>query len=398
MIPVVIGGVGMGVETGYWYLSQRKLQQVVDVAAHAAAVRKKSGDNAAAYTEAARYIAAQSGYSGAAANVTVVSPPASGPNAGRSDAIEVIITDPLPRFFTSIFSDSALTMRARAVALVQTRPACVLALSGTASGAITAAGSANVNMPNCDVASNSTAADSFKMQGASTSVTAACVYSAGGTSTNSNLSMTLCSQAETHMAPLSDPYANVAEPAVTGACKNKDVGGGTVLTPTDNHASGVKSMRFCNGLSFSGNVTLNPGLYIIEKGTPASFIGSNGAVLTGSGVTLFFTGGADIKLNNNVQLNLSAPTAGPYSGILMFGDRDEAITQKVNGNAASTFQGALYFPNSHVDYLGNSAATNGCTQLIAKTIQLSGNTGLKSSCASAGTREIGIGQLAKVVE
>ncbi len=395
MLPIVIGGVGMGVETGYWYLSQRKLQQIADVSAHAAAVRKKAGDNAAAYTEAARYIAAQSGYTGAAANVKVASPPASGPNAANTEAIEVIIIDPLPRFFTSIFSNAPLTMRGRAVALVQSRPACVLALSGTASGAITAAGSASVNMPNCDIASNSTAADSFKMQGASTSVTAACVYSAGGTSTNSNLSMTLCSQPQTQMAPLSDPYANVAEPAVTGACKSANVSAGTVLTPTDSHPSGAKSMRFCNGLSFSGNVTLNPGLYIIEKG---SFTGSNGAVLTGSGVTLFFTGGADIKLNGNAQLNLSAPTANPYSGILMFGDRDEAISQKINGNSASTFQGALYFPNSHVDYLGNSAATNGCTQLIAKTIQLSGNTGMKSSCQSAGTREIGIGQLAKVVE
>jgi uncharacterized membrane protein len=84
MLPIVIGGVGMGVETGYWYLSQRKLQQIADVSAHAAAVRKKSGDNAAAYTEAARYIAAQSGYTGAAANVTVASPPASGPNAAKS--------------------------------------------------------------------------------------------------------------------------------------------------------------------------------------------------------------------------------------------------------------------------------------------------------------------------
>ncbi|HWT31564.1 MAG TPA: pilus assembly protein TadG-related protein [Propylenella sp.] len=398
MLPVVIGGVGLGVETGYWYLKQRKLQQIADVSAHAAAVRKKSGDDQAQYVDAARYIAAQSGYTGPPANMSVVSPPTSGPNATKPDAVEVVITESVPRYFTSIFTQSALTVHARAVAKIETRPACILALSGTAAGAVTVSGSAEVTMPQCDIASNSVAADSFKMQGAASRVTAACVYSAGGTSTNSNLTTTYCSRPETHMAPLSDPYADVAEPAVTGTCKAANVGSGgttTTLTPTESHASGAKSMRFCNGLSVSGNVVLNPGLYIIEKG---DFTGSNGANISGTGVTLFFTNGATVKLNGNMRLNLSAPTADPYSGILMFGSRSNTTGQKINGDAASTFQGAIYFPAAHVEYLGSSAGANGCTQLIAKTVQLTGKSNFQSSCGNSGTRQIGIGQLARLVE
>jgi Flp pilus assembly protein TadG len=34
LLPVIIGGLGLGAETGYWYLLDRKLQHAVDVSAH----------------------------------------------------------------------------------------------------------------------------------------------------------------------------------------------------------------------------------------------------------------------------------------------------------------------------------------------------------------------------
>ncbi len=80
--PVIIGAVGLGVETGYWYISQRQLQHVADVSAHAGALRKRAGDNSTAYTESARYVASKSGFSGPSSAVLVSSPPASGAYAG----------------------------------------------------------------------------------------------------------------------------------------------------------------------------------------------------------------------------------------------------------------------------------------------------------------------------
>ena len=38
--PVLIGAMGLGGEAGYWYLTQRKVQNAADVAAHAAALRE----------------------------------------------------------------------------------------------------------------------------------------------------------------------------------------------------------------------------------------------------------------------------------------------------------------------------------------------------------------------
>jgi uncharacterized membrane protein len=84
MLPAIIGAVGLGVETGYWYVSQRQLQHVADVSAHAGAIRKRAGDTAAGYTDSARYIAQTSGFSGVASSVIVNSPPLSGLSRART--------------------------------------------------------------------------------------------------------------------------------------------------------------------------------------------------------------------------------------------------------------------------------------------------------------------------
>ncbi len=45
VFPIATGSMGLGAETGYWYLSQRKLQHAADVSAHAAGARLRAGDN-----------------------------------------------------------------------------------------------------------------------------------------------------------------------------------------------------------------------------------------------------------------------------------------------------------------------------------------------------------------
>ena len=395
MFPLIIGSVGLGVETGYWYVSQRQLQHVADVSAHAGALRKKAGDSATAYTEAARYLASKSGFAGPSSAILVNTPPSTGAFTAKTDAVEVIISENLPRYFTSFFTRDPLTIEARAVARVDGNPTCVLALATTGSGAFHVGGSTELNLPTCDIVSNSTHANSFQMQGAAARITAACVYSAGGVSANSNLGLEVCEAAEENAAPVADPYADVTQPAVTGVCANGNVSN-TTLTPTEAHASGVSSKRFCSGLSISGAVHLDPGLYIIGGG---NLSGSNGATLTGSGVTLFFTNGARVSLSNSTTQTLSAPTSGPFSGILMFGDRnDPNLSHTARGSGSSSYQGAIYFPAGHMDYRGNSASTNGCTQLIAKTIDFGGNSSFSSSCDAAGTRSIRAGRYITVVE
>src|SRR4051794_35615995 len=59
--PLAIGGMGLSAEAGYLYMSQRKLQHMADVSAHAAAVRLRVGDTKSHIEAAAHYVAKTSG-------------------------------------------------------------------------------------------------------------------------------------------------------------------------------------------------------------------------------------------------------------------------------------------------------------------------------------------------
>src|SRR5204862_3114492 len=59
---------------------------------------------------------------------------------------------------------------------------------------------------------------------------------------------------------------------------------------------------------------------------------------------------------------------------------------QINGGSDQLITGAIYFPNQSVCYSGNSATTgNGkCTQLIARSIDFTGNSSVKLNCAGTG--------------
>jgi Flp pilus assembly protein TadG len=116
-VPVIIGALGFGLDTGMWYLEKRKLQQVSDTAS-LAAVRTMTGGGTAAQAQAAALNdAVRNGYvAGATTTFTVNSPPTSGAYAGNPNAVEVVATKKLPLFFSGYFLASASNISARSVA------------------------------------------------------------------------------------------------------------------------------------------------------------------------------------------------------------------------------------------------------------------------------------------
>jgi hypothetical protein len=407
LFPVVIGGMGLGAETGYRYMSQRTLQHAADASVHAAAVRKRAGDAKAGVEAAALHIARSGGLPQANGTLVLNMPPASGAKIGDRDSVEVLLTETQPALFSSIFRKEPYLLQARAVAsLSGGSQACVLALSRSAPGAVTVSGSTDVKLNGCDVASNSTAADAFLMSGTSAALSARCVYAVGGAVTTSGLSLSGCPGVQQYAPVTPDPYASVPEPAVTGTCLGKNVGSPnttTNLTPSENHPSGVKSMRFCGGLDVKGTVNFGPGLYIIEGGdftiNSGNVDSSSVAELRGQGVTFYFTGGGRARLSGNGVLRLAAPTSGPFSGILFFGSRSATgVSHQINGASGSTIQGALYFPASQVNYRGSSTTSGGCTQIVAAQVTFSGNSTLASDCTNAGTEPVMTNQIISLVE
>jgi Flp pilus assembly protein TadG len=386
-LPVLVGAMGLGAEVGYWYVKQRGLQHAADLSAYSAGVRRVQGDDNEKLKVLALQIATETGFRASKGSIQVNRPPISGPSAGDTNRIEVILDETLDRYFTSVFSRSPVRVKSRAVATITAVQICALALNTTANSALAVKGSSFVQFDNCVVASNSRSSSSVDMQG-SASFTGDCIYAVGGFQQggSSTVRMTKCKGVETNSAAVADPYANVAVPTATPACvSGNNVGTNnvnTTVTPTLTHSTGVKYIRYCS-LSTQGHVTFQPGLYIIDGG-----MSSTGQSITGAGVT--FVVGGNVNLSGNLVMKLSAPTSGPFSGILFFGNRNSAAirTAKITGSSGSILQGAVYFPTGDLEYTGSSASSDGCTQLIANTIAFAGSSAVRSSCAKAGTRTL----------
>jgi hypothetical protein len=399
LFPAIIGGIGLGSEAGYWYLKQRQLQHAADLSAHAAGTRMRSGDSNATLKTIAHRIASKAGYTPQAGELVLNTPPSGGEFAANPDAVEVRLTRQIPRMFSGIFSSEPVALSAEAVALIRDgNEACVLALSGSASPAIKLSGSSLVELNGCDLASNSLAADSVLMNGGSAALSAGCVYSVGEIVETNRLTLTECDAVKEYASVTRDPYASVAEPANIGSIPATTQTTGE-FTPTYDYGNGVKAMRFAAGWSPRDTVTLNPGLYIVDGGTLAA--NGSGTTISGAGVTFFFANGAKAQLNGNASLNLSPPTSGPYSGLTFFGSRaGTGVTHQVNGTIGSVVEGAVYFPKSHIQFSGNSKTSGGggCTQVIGNTVELTGNSSLRSTCQSSGTRNVLANRFVRLVE
>ena len=411
--PVVIGGLGLGVETGYWHMTQRKLQHAADVAAHAAAVRNRAGDEYAGMKTAAQYVATTSGYLADRGTLEMNVPPSSGSHVGNADAVEVILTENWGRWFTSLYADGQVPIGARAVALIEAGAgsACVLGLAETGT-AVTVSGSTEVNLSGCSVAANSSSETSFYMQGEKSDITAECIESAGDATVNSNVDSDQC--IKERAVPVRDPYADVAAPNVSEVpCEMKSNFGNpsssVTVEPTHSHSSGtadypVNARRFCKGLDLKGQVTFAPGLYIVEGGdltvNGGDLSAPTAAQIFGEGVTFYVVGTSRIRLNGNVELQLSAPTAGPYSGILFFGDRSSTgVNHVINGTAASYLQGAIYAPTGDIQYSGGgTGGSGGCTQIIGYTVTMTGNSSFDTNCDGTGTDTIVTNEPVRIVE
>lgn len=398
MFPIVIAGIGFGGEVGFWYFKDRQLQHAADLSAHAAGTRKRAGDSRNELENAALKIAQKAGFDISSGTLTVVAPPTTGENAGNPDAVEVRVTRQVPRMFTAIFNDEPVQLDARAVALLRDgNEACVLALATTASGAVKLSGSSLVELNGCDLASNSMASDSILMNGGSASLKAGCVYAVGEIIETTRLALTEC-DAVKEFAPVSaDPYASVEEPTNISSVPCY-TGNFQTITASHPYKPGVNAARFCAGIRFSGNVTLGPGLYIVDGGLLRA---NAGTTITGTGVTFYLANSATSQFNGNATLDLSPPTEGPYSGLTFFGSRSATgTTHEVKGNFDSVVEGAVYFPASHIQFSGNSRTSGGggCTQVIANTVELTGNSSLRSTCQASGTRTVLANRFVRLVE
>jgi hypothetical protein len=387
----VLGFVALGIDVGSWYSLRRQTQNAADSAAFSAATAMTAGAGDAAAQ--ARAVAAAYGFTQGVdgATVTVNTPPAAGAYASDTAAVEVILTRPAPHLFTRLFGVGASAIAGRAVGH-EGAPgtACVLALHSTASASALETGSANVQLNGCSLFSNSSSTAAFELKGAA-SVSALSVGMVGGYSVSNNAVLSTTQGVKTGQQALADPYANVPIPSYSGCTYNSaSLSSGTYST------SNTSPTVFCNGLTLNSGVkvTLNPGVYVIDRGALQI---NGGATLTGTGVTLVLTSStgsnyATASINGNSTVNLSAPTTGPTAGMVFYQDRNAPSggSDTFNGGSTQVLSGAVYFPNQSLVFTGGSStATSGCTQLVSGSVVFEGNSTLALNCAGTGVRPAG---------
>ncbi|MDX8502765.1 pilus assembly protein [Mesorhizobium sp. VK4C] len=287
------------------------------------------------------------------------------------------------------FVSGAPAWQATRSAAVEVKPgaqACVLALDPHVSSAVSLQGSTNVAMNGCVIAANSDATDAVS-RGGSAIVSAGCVSTVGATSgmTPPNATLSCGVPLENQYASF-DPLANVTPPPY-GLCTTMPNGKTITLSPG----------TYCDK-TWSGQITLNPGVYILRNVTIKP--GGNGS-LTGHGVTIFLMEGSQLTINANETVDLSPMTSGPYAGITIFQAHGNTQALTLNGGSGSVVSGFIYAPGAPITYAGNSDmnAQSSCLRLVGNTVQMTGNSSVKSDCtAELGNREMYAGRMITLVK
>ena len=393
----ILGLAGLGTEVASWYMTTQTMQAAADAAAYTAAIAQSKGASAAQLTTEAQSIA--SGYhfvSGTAGvSVTVNDPPASGHYAGKSTAVEVIVAQPQAPLISGLFMSSGPTLQARSVAAaVTTGSGCVLTLDKGDVVDLSDSGGSVLNLNSCSLYVNSDDPSDLTMSGSAT-IDAGAAYITGGVKTSGGAALDTTKGTYTGTPPISDPYAGVAVPYYSG-CNQTNYSDGS-STPQTISAVGTTPYVFCNGLSLSGSasLTLNPGIYIIDRG---SFSVSGGATLSATGgVTMVLTSStganyATASFSGGSTISVTAPTTGATAGLAFFQDRNapSSGTNSFSGGATQNITGAIYFPDQSVAYSGGGGTTgSGCTQLVVFKATFSGGSSFANNCAGVGTSTIG---------
>lgn len=355
-LVTLMGFLGLGIDMGTLRHEQQVLQTVADSAALGGAAEIQYG----LVTSGAQNAAALNSFVDGAGGdtLTVNNPPASGPHAGNSMYVEVIATQAAPTYFMRLFSLATVNVHARAVAYLGNGPACVYALNPSASGAITLNGTFNIQSK-CGVYADSSSSQALLANGSGT-LDASSIGVVGGALVNGPVTV---SPAPTDgVVPLSDPLAYLTPPSTSGSCASPTVingSGNFVLQP------GV----YCSTLIINGspNVTFQGGTYVFDNGV----IMNGTPTVTGNGVT-FFNAAGGMTLNGSNTSNLSAPTTGPYAGILVYQSHSDSSQLTINGSNATSLSGAIYVPDGRIVDNGSGTA-NAYSILVADTITINGS-------------------------
>jgi len=411
-LPALVGMMGLAVEISYWYWNQRAMQNATDAAAIAAATNASAN-----YQNEAKGVGARYAFdiSRLTATTAVGTPTANCP--APCNYYTVLLSSDVPLFLSQVVGYSGdgkgSTMLA-AVSVARSETAydyCVLALGSSGKEGIRSDGGSKADLSDCNAMSNTSATCN------GSNLNAPIVNAAGnnkgcGINPGSNVAKvedpySCKSSASKWLASCADPPADTCK-AGGGypAYPQRPTKKGDKALPATNLWNGSYSFGggykvVCGDQQLTGNTTMNDGVLVIVNGV----LDLNGFKLTGTNLTIVFTGSNDPSyshiITGNGTLDIAAPKTGTWKGIAIFQDPKLTVGVDITysgNNPTWDITGLVYLPHSSVTMsgaVGKSSSGESCFEIVVDNILLNGNANIfsnntKANCAKAGlTRAAG---------
>jgi Flp pilus assembly protein TadG len=289
--------------------------------------------------------------------------------------------------FMGFFGFTQMNIKATAEAKLAPKiwPVCVLITASTQLHTLLTANNGHVVFDNCMVQVNTTDWDAVEARNTSY------IHSTNGDN---------CFVGDIHYGDVqppkdpsctffADPFAGYKMPASAATCtftNYKVTGNGVTLKPG----------TYCGSTTLNGgNITLSPGLYIINSGDLTI---TGNSIVTANGVTILFTGtGPNFYINQNAQLTItpaSGSVAGQFAGFVFYLDNNSDMTacasvtdgarltggksagdcvNAVDNNAKLTMSGIAYLTNAAFLADNNAVVTVNSGSLIANFLVANNN-------------------------
>jgi len=407
-LPSMILAATIGINVSEWMLAAGELQAVADVAAQGGAMQYGSTANAQDAAVYAASLAEANGVTGASSrswnsstntltdsNITVQI--AAGPVVAAHTGVYVTVKRSIAIAFP-IAGSSITTHTQTATAVAEewkgTPPACIVALSSTASEAVRADNMGVIDATGCGIASNSNASNavylnSGTISGSSVSAVGGIVVSNSGSNTFSP------SPGTSGAAATADPLSTMTAPT-PGACSYNNAS--FTAWQSGPYAFTQSANVFCGNTTIGGNSTTDtfaPGIYYFVNG---NITFNNANITLATGVTFVVTStpgnnpGALSWTNYSNTINISAPTTGATAGVVFWqtcpSGGGSAPANTMAGGSTLDLSGAFYAPCGALNISNNvqmDTASGGSLSVIASTIYASGSAGINAISSSSGS-------------
>jgi hypothetical protein len=97
------------------------------------------------------------------------------------------------------------------------------------------------------------------------------------------------------------------------------------------------------------------------------------ATNTCTGITFYMQAGK-VVWNGNIANKFTAPTSGPYKGLLIYMPYGNNSDLTINGNSGNQLTGSIIAVSSPITINGNSGSSGMNTAIIGYTISMAGNS------------------------